>query len=103
MSIDGISGNTEAEFHCKPRPGCHMARCDPALPGFEDIPRRNEYPVTCIRNNPDNENDFVTRQDYDRLLNSFAELDKGINCPTSKKNYCKICFLTSIVKLIPTF
>lgn len=38
------------KFRCKPRPGCHLAKCDPQWPNdLSDLLDRNEYPITCAR------------------------------------------------------
>ena len=78
MGIECISGTKAAEFQCKPRPGCHMAHCDPNLPGFVGILQRNEYPITCIRHDPGKDDDFVNRQDYNQLLIRFTKLERGM-------------------------
>lgn len=42
---------TEEQFHCKPRPGCYLPKCDPEkLPLTPEVLRRNEYPITCVKN-----------------------------------------------------
>ena len=65
------------EFQCKPKPGCHLARCDPGQPGLIGLPQSNEYPITCQRINPEDKDDFVSRQDYEKLRKEMAKLGKG--------------------------
>ena len=76
--VAGLTFCCEArEFQCKPRPGCHMARCDPSQHGLVGLLQSNEYPITCQRINSEDKEDFVTRQDYKKLRKEMAKFRKG--------------------------
>ena len=61
------------EIQCKPMPGCHMAHCDPGPPGIANFPSKNGYPITCVRVNPETEEDFFDRQDFDKLADEVTK------------------------------
>ena len=54
-----------------------MARCDPVQPGLVGLLQGNEYSITCQRINSEDNEDFVTRQDYEKLREEMAELRKS--------------------------
>ena len=61
------------EFRCKPRPGCHIAQCDAGPTGIDNFLQRNEYPIKCHYMTSEVGEEFVTRQDYNKLFGFYKK------------------------------
>lgn len=75
------------EFQCKPKPGCHIARCDPVPMVFPSHLDRNEYPITCAQSNSEGEEDTVTRGEYNKLLQTLTALQQGGEYAVTRDEY----------------
>ena len=65
------------EFQCKPRPGCHVARCDPVSPISAKNLHKNEYTITCMKPAPDKQQTGSSQLDHETLITLFTSINKA--------------------------
>ena len=73
FNVEYLVCNEIKELECKPKAGCHIARCDPSPPGILSFLQRNEYPITCVHSTSDGKDEFVTTENYKELFALFTK------------------------------